>query len=211
MGKFVKFQTQPYSIGLEVDGGQVLGIIAKGALLPVESRNIFTTVVNNQFAAEIHLLKGESGQLDGNRSLARILFPGMGREGGRRPRLEIIVRADMHGFVEVHIRDLATGVAKFALLTELTDQELCSRIPAGDKQELLESKVGNLMALLEGVAGAAGTGLDRALEQEVGEVLVLAREALASRHTGSLKACLVYLETLINELYVLRTGVVDNA
>ena len=77
----------PLSLGIETMGGVVSKIILRNSTIPATGSEMFTTVVDNQTAVDIHVLQGERELVADNRSLARFKLRGIPPMPAGMPRV----------------------------------------------------------------------------------------------------------------------------
>ncbi len=99
----------PLSLGIETHGGLFTKIIERNSTIPTKKSMVFTTVADNQTTVEVHVLQGERGIANENRSLGRFDLVGVPPAPRGVPQIEVNFTIDSNGIVEVGAQDLATG------------------------------------------------------------------------------------------------------
>jgi len=99
----------PLSLGIETHGGLFTKIIERNSTIPTKKSMVFTTVADNQTTVEVHVLQGERGIANENRSLGRFDLVGVPPAPRGVPQIEVTFSIDSNGIVEVGAQDLATG------------------------------------------------------------------------------------------------------
>ncbi|MGI6238646.1 MAG: molecular chaperone DnaK [Christensenellales bacterium] len=99
----------PMSLGIETVGNVFSKLIERNSTLPIQKSQIFTTAANFQTSVEIHVLQGESGMANQNRTLGRFKLEGIKRAMRGVPQIEVSFNIDTNGIVHVSAKDLATG------------------------------------------------------------------------------------------------------
>ena len=113
----VLLDVTPLSLGIETHGGIFEKLIERNATIPTKNSKIFTTVVDNQSAVEIHVLQGERGLARDNKSLGRFDLIGIPAAPRGVPQIEVTFAIDSNGIVSVSARDQATGKAQGIQIT----------------------------------------------------------------------------------------------
>ena len=113
----VLLDVTPLSLGIETHGGLFEKLIERNATIPTKNSKIFTTVVDNQSAVEIHVLQGERGLARDNKSLGRFDLIGVPASPRGVPQIEVTFAIDSNGIVSVSARDQATGKAQGIQIT----------------------------------------------------------------------------------------------
>jgi len=113
----VLLDVTPLSLGIETHGGIFEKLIERNATIPTKNSKIFTTVVDNQSAVEIHVLQGERGLARDNKSLGRFDLIGVPASPRGVPQIEVTFAIDSNGIVSVSARDQATGKAQGIQIT----------------------------------------------------------------------------------------------
>jgi molecular chaperone DnaK len=113
----VLLDVTPLSLGIETHGGIFEKLIERNATIPTKNSKIFTTVVDNQSAVEIHVLQGERGLARDNKSLGRFDLIGIPAAPRGVPQIEVTFAIDSNGIVSVSARDQATGKAQGLQIT----------------------------------------------------------------------------------------------
>ncbi len=113
----VLLDVTPLSLGIETHGGIFEKLIERNSTIPTKNSKIFTTVVDNQSAVEIHVLQGERGLARDNKSLGRFDLVGVPSAPRGVPQIEVTFAIDSNGIVNVSAKDQATGKAQGIQIT----------------------------------------------------------------------------------------------
>jgi len=96
-------------IGLAVKGARtVLEILAAGTTLPVEKRELLSTVSDNQETMTVTLVSGNSDKADENRPLAEIVFPVRQRAPRGVVKITLALRVGADGKVSLSLVEEGT-------------------------------------------------------------------------------------------------------
>ena len=121
----------PLSLGVETLGGVFEKLIERNATIPTKSTKSFTTAVDNQPSVEIHVLQGEAGMADRNKSLGRFQLTGIPPAPRNVPQIEVTFDIDANGIVNVSAKDTGTGQQQSMTITggtKLADDEIQTMI-----------------------------------------------------------------------------------
>jgi molecular chaperone DnaK len=100
----------PLSLGIETNGGMMTVLIPRNTSIPhTKKDDRFTTMVDNQPSAEIHVLQGERPLASENRSLGRFHLDGIQPGPRGTPRIEVTFDLDANGILKVSAKDLTSG------------------------------------------------------------------------------------------------------
>jgi molecular chaperone DnaK len=105
----VLLDVTPLSLGIETHGGLFTKLIERNSTIPTKNTQIFTTVVDNQDAVEVHVLQGERQIASENKSLGRFELVGIPPAPRGVPQIEVTFALDSNGIVNVAARDMATN------------------------------------------------------------------------------------------------------
>src|SRR5262249_49442625 len=99
----------PLSLGIETLGGVMTTLIQRNTTIPTRKSEIFSTAVDNQPNAEVHVLQGERPLARDNRTLGRFHLTGLPPAPRGVPQIEVSFDIDANGIVNVAAKDLASG------------------------------------------------------------------------------------------------------
>ena len=99
----------PLTLGVETLGGVVNSIIERNTSIPCKKSQFFTTVVDNQTKARIHILQGERPMAKDNESLGSFIFSNISLAPKGTPQLEITLDIDADSVLTVQVLDKGTG------------------------------------------------------------------------------------------------------
>lgn len=122
------------SLGIETLGGVMTTVIRKNTMLPAKESQIFTTVVDNQPAVNVHVLQGEREKVEDNISLRRFDLEGIPQAPRGTPQIEVTFDMDANGILDVSAQDKATGKeqsVRISARSGLSPEEIDRMIDAG--------------------------------------------------------------------------------
>ena len=203
----VLLDVTPLSLGIETHGGLFEKLIERNATIPTKNSKIFTTVVDNQSAVEIHVLQGERGLARDNKSLGRFDLIGVPAAPRGVPQIEVTFAIDSNGIVSVSARDQATGKAQGIQITPaggLSSREIEKLIreaeenTAADEQrrELrrTRTRLEGLLASNERVYGEFGKLLTADERERVQETFKRAHQACAAEAEKDIESALADMQ-----------------
>ena len=99
----------PLSLGIETVGGVFTKLIERNTTIPTKKSQIFSTAADGQTSVEVHVLQGERGMVQGNKTLGRFQLTGIAPAPRGVPQIEVSFDIDANGIVHVSAKDLGTG------------------------------------------------------------------------------------------------------
>ncbi len=203
----------PLSLGIETHGGLFTKIIDRNATIPTKKSMIFTTVADNQTTVEVHVLQGERGIANENRSLGRFDLVGIPPAPRGVPQIEVTFSIDSNGIVHVSARDLATGKEQGIEVNPaggLSKSEIETLIAEADRyrqDDDLKRQIRQLQNRLEGllytnerVVREFGAGLKPDERDEVRTTLNRARKAVTSEERSVLEEAILAVQEVAHIL-----------
>ena len=102
-------EVNPFSLGVEIQGGKMNRLIDRNSTIPVKKSRIFSTGSDNQTKVSIHVLQGENKLAQENRTLGRFELTDIPPKPRGVPKIEVSLDIDVNGIVQVSAKDQNTG------------------------------------------------------------------------------------------------------
>lgn len=203
----VLLDVTPLSLGVETLGGIMTPMISRNTTIPCRKTETFSTGSDNQPSVEIHVLQGERGQAQYNRSLGRFKLEGIMPAPRGVPKIEVSFDIDANGIIAVTAKDTATGKDQKVTITAgsgLKEEEIQKMVQdakdneAEDKakREQVETrnKLDGMVYAVEKTIGENKDKISASDRDAVQAVIAKATEALASQDPAKIEAALEAIE-----------------
>ena len=191
----------PLSLGIETMGGVVAKIIPRNSTIPASAPEMFTTGVENQTGIDIHVLQGERELARDCRSLARFTLKVPHGPAGLA-RVEVKFLIDANGILEVHARDVRSGLAQKVSVQPsygLTDAEVEKMLEESidfaeqdfAARQLIEARTeaeAVLAATEKSLSGEGSALLSGEERRAAGEAIAALRAAVAGEDYKAIRA-----------------------
>ncbi len=99
----------PLNLGIETLGRVMTTLIEANTTIPTRKQQAFSTAANNQTSVEIHVLQGNRGMAQYNRTIGRFHLDGIPPAPRGLPQIEVTFDIDADGILSVSAKDKATG------------------------------------------------------------------------------------------------------
>ncbi len=126
----------PLSLGIETVGGVFTKLIERNTTIPTKKSQIFSTAADGQTSVEVHVLQGERGMVQGNKTLGRFQLTGIAPAPRGVPQIEVSFDIDANGIVHVSAKDLGTGNQQNVTITassNLNEDEIKKAVADAEK------------------------------------------------------------------------------
>jgi molecular chaperone DnaK len=203
----VLLDVTPLSLGIETHGGIFEKLIERNSTIPTKNSKIFTTVVDNQSAVEIHVLQGERGLARDNKSLGRFDLVGVPAAPRGIPQIEVTFAIDSNGIVNVSARDQATGKAQGIQITPaggLSGSEIERLLQEAQENEgadktrrearIARTRLEGMLRSNEKVFSEFGRLLSAEDREQISQALKTARDACSTDSMAQIEAAITALK-----------------
>lgn len=126
----------PLSFGIETMGGVMTPLIKKNTTIPTKATQVFSTAADNQTAVTVHVLQGERGIANQNKSLGEFNLADIPPAPRGMPQIEVMFDIDANGILNVSAKDKATGKSQSIVIKAqggLSDEEIEQMIQDAEK------------------------------------------------------------------------------
>lgn len=191
----------PLSLGIETMGGVFTPLINRNTTIPTRKSQVFSTAADGQTAVSIHVLQGERGMANQNRTLGNFDLVGIPPAPRGVPQIEVTFDIDANGIVHVSAKDLGTGKEQHIRIESssgLSESEIDRMVKeaeanaASDKleKEKVEAKnnADSLIYQTEKTMKEMGDKINAADKQKIEDSIAALRQAVSTDDTADIKA-----------------------
>lgn len=126
----------PLSLGIETLGGVFTKLIERNTTIPTKKSQVFSTAADGQTAVDIHVLQGERGMANDNKTLGRFQLTGIPAAPRGVPQIEVTFDIDSNGIVNVSAKDLGTGNEQNVVIkssTNMSEEDIEKAVKEAEK------------------------------------------------------------------------------
>jgi len=196
----------PLSLGIETVGGVFTKLIERNTTIPTKKSQIFSTAADGQTSVEVHVLQGERGMAQGNKTLGRFQLNGIAPAPRGMPQIEVSFDIDANGIVHVSAKDLGTGNQQNVTITastNLNEDEIKRAVTEAEKfaeedkkrQEEVETKnhADQLIYTTERSMKEMGDKIDASGKEQIEKAVADLKKTLESGDTAMIKTASEHL------------------
>ncbi|UZV49801.1 Hsp70 family protein, partial [Treponema pallidum] len=191
----------PLSLGIETMGGVFTPLISRNTTIPTRKSQVFSTAADGQTAVSIHVLQGERGMANQNRTLGNFDLVGIPPAPRGVPQIEVTFDIDANGIVHVSAKDLGTGKEQHIRIESssgLSESEIDRMVKEAEanaesdkrEREKIEARnvADSLIYQTEKTLKEAGDGVNAADRARIDEAIAELKTVLSGDDVASIKA-----------------------
>ena len=191
----------PLSLGIETMGGVFTPLINRNTTIPTRKSQVFSTAADGQTAVSIHVLQGERGMANQNRTLGNFDLVGIPPAPRGVPQIEVTFDIDANGIVHVSAKDLGTGKEQHIRIESssgLSDSEIDRMVKEAEanaesdkkERERVEARneADSLIYQTEKSLKEMGDKISGADKQHIEDAAAALKKALEGDDTADIKA-----------------------
>lgn len=213
----------PLSLGIETLGGVFTPLISRNTTIPTRKSQVFSTAADGQTAVSIHVLQGERGMANQNRTLGNFDLVGIPAAPRGTPQIEVTFDIDANGIVHVSAKDLGTQKEQHIRIESssgLSESEIDRMVKEAeanaenDKREReridARNEADSLIYSTEKTIKEMGDKIDGSEKQKIDDAVAELKKALEGDDTEDIKAKLEALKQasykIAEEMYKNQTA-----
>lgn len=163
----------PFTLGVEIEGGNMSGVIERNTALPASKSRLYVTVWDMQMRVKFNIYQGESLKASDNVYLGQVEIPVPPAPAGKE-EVEVRFTYDINGILEIDAAAISTGEKSHLLIVDknnrMSREEVARRLDSMQKIKIhpREDEV-NLFLIARGEAlyKQAGHRLRKLLTDEI--------------------------------------------
>jgi molecular chaperone DnaK len=222
----VLLDVTPLSLGIETLGGVSTKLIERNTTIPTSKSQVFSTAADSQTSVEIHILQGERGMAQDNRTLARFILEGIPPAPRGIPQVEVTFDIDANGILNVKAKDKGTGKEQKVTITassglseediekmkkdaEAHSDEDTQKKEAIDTKNQADSMIYQTEKLLKDNAEKISDETKKKVEDAIAELKTVLETEDAEKIKAETEKCQQVVYSVSEELY--KAGAADEA
>ena len=107
----------PLTLGIETVGGAIQQMVRRNQTIPIEHKEIFTTVEDGQPQVALRVYQGERPRAKDNKMLGEFFLEDIPPAPRGAPQIEVSFKIDANGILSVKAEDVLTNVQKEVMIT----------------------------------------------------------------------------------------------
>jgi heat shock protein 5 len=127
----------PLTLGIEITGGVMAGLIPRNTVIPTRKSKQFSTTVDNQNVVSIEIYEGERALTKDNNFLGKFELAGIPPAPRGIPQIEVTFEIDSNGILKVSAEDKVAGKVQSLTITNkrdrLSQEEIARMIKEGEE------------------------------------------------------------------------------
>ena len=150
-----------HTLGLEIASGNPFSleliycpILRRNSPLPAKYEEVFFTMSPNQSKADLHVLQGESSQLNRNRSIGRFLLEGLNASDKSDGKILVRFELTLDGILKVTGIERQTGLSKTLKINNALSQT------GKDYMQVAEARLSSMFEGAEGFERFSGETIE---------------------------------------------------
>ncbi|CAF1000871.1 unnamed protein product [Adineta steineri] len=112
----------PFTLGIEIEGGVMSKIIPRNTRIPVTERKPFTTTVDNQTVVNIQIFEGEQSMTKDNHFLGNFDLTAIPSAPRGSAQIDVTFDIDVNGILSVTAEEKSTGSKKSVVINSKTNR-----------------------------------------------------------------------------------------